>query len=115
MSQVRTEPPSSHITVRTNPDLVHDVCGAPCARTELCVCDGVKPGETERTPEVLGGAMHDICMLVSEECSERLVNNAVFRLCLLFLFRLLPSHLLLYSFFSRSWGNMDYCIIMHYL
>lgn len=46
----------------------------------------MKPCETEHTQEVLGGAVHDICMLLSEECTERLVNSTLFRLCILLVF-----------------------------
>lgn len=74
--------------------------------------------QSQINAEVLGWcglAMRDICMLVSEECTEGLVNNPLCSgsayltcwCCSLPICSCALSH--------RSWGNMDCCIIMHYL
>lgn len=49
--------------------------------------------------------MHDICMLVSEECTETLVNKPLCsKLCLFFMLLLLPAHLFL-CFLSQELGK----------
>lgn len=58
--------------------------------------------------------MYDICMLVSEECNEALVNNSLFWLYLFSEFLLLFPHLFLCSFFSgvrEIWIIVLQCII----
>lgn len=76
----------------------------------------MKPCETEHTQEVLGGAMHDICMLLSEECTERLVNSTLFWLCILLVFSCcsLPtcfSTLFIFSGVGEIWIIVLQCII----
>lgn len=134
---------SSHVTAEAelHPDIVCDVCGAPAANTEqhreacVCVCVPVWVilGGSERwrwshakqsdqcKQEVLGNGVGwpciNICTLVIKECTGILVNNplcsgsAYLTCSCCSLIHLFPSVL----FSHRNWGNMDYCIIMHYL
>lgn len=62
-----------------------------------------------------GLAMHDICMLVSEECTERLVNNPLCSGSACFSCCCCSLPICFCALSHRNWGNMDYCIIMRYL